>query len=219
MKHIALVVIAIFYCLVFFSKADGQQGKGRTKPQQKVSQPNRDTGQPTTNLGIELIEAAKAGNLERVKVLLSKGVDPNTRGKEDATPLIIASARGHIEVVKLLLDKGAQVNAQDASTMKLTSLMVAAFRGHARLVELLLDKGADPNIKDWREMPAMNYAAVADHKPIAELIYKGGGKFRELGIVDGILWIPLLPADGKCFEHLEQPPCGSGANPSPQKKN
>lgn len=161
----------------------------------------------------DLLVAVKAGDAKQVATLLAKGADPNARGEKGATPLLVASARNQIEVVELLVSKGAELNAQDTSTQKLTPLMVAAFRGHARVVELLLDKGADPTVADWQGLPAATYAAIAGHKALAQAIVKRGGTFPQLDIVKSAIWIPTLPADGRCFEHLEQSPCGPGANP------
>lgn len=161
----------------------------------------------------DLIGVVKGGDSKQVALLLANGADPNMRGEKGATPLLVASARDQVEVAELLVGKGAELNAQDTSSQKLTPLMVAAFRGHARMVELLLDKGADPKVADSQGLPAATYAAVAGHKELAQTIVKRGGTFPRLDIVKSALWIPMLPADGKCFDHLEQPPCGPGANP------
>ncbi len=50
-----------------------------------------------------LILAAYKGYPEIVELLLNKGADINTRGKEDLTALSSASKHGHTEIVKLLL--------------------------------------------------------------------------------------------------------------------
>ena len=58
-----------------------------------------------------LHDAAKRGNLKKVKQLLKEGVPVNSRNREGATPLHWAAFKGHAEVAKLLLKKGASVNA------------------------------------------------------------------------------------------------------------
>jgi ankyrin repeat protein len=57
-----------------------------------------------------LHKAAFAGDVERVKELLKKGADPNTKDKKGRTPLHAAAYKGHVEVVKLLLEHGADPN-------------------------------------------------------------------------------------------------------------
>ncbi|MBI5232961.1 MAG: ankyrin repeat domain-containing protein, partial [Deltaproteobacteria bacterium] len=64
------------------------------------------------DLGAELIEAAKAGDIEKAKHLLAKGADVNARRNDGATALMMASLQGHAEVVKGLLAKRADVNAR-----------------------------------------------------------------------------------------------------------
>ena len=46
-------------------------------------------------------------------MLLDKGADINSTGKDGLTPLSGASKRGHEAVVKLLLDKGVDINTTD----------------------------------------------------------------------------------------------------------
>ena len=75
-----------------------------------------DDGEP--KLGVSgdkylIHKTANIGNVERVKQLLSSGVDIELRNNAGGTPLHAASANGRIEVVKLLISKGANVNAQN----------------------------------------------------------------------------------------------------------
>jgi ankyrin repeat protein len=61
-----------------------------------------------------LHKAAFDGNAERVKELLKKGADPNTKDKKGRTPLHWAAPyKGHVEVVKLLLEHGADPNIKN----------------------------------------------------------------------------------------------------------
>lgn len=48
-----------------------------------------------------------------MRLLLEKGADFETRGKDGRTPLSYAAEKGHEAVVKLLLEQGADVNAED----------------------------------------------------------------------------------------------------------
>lgn len=61
-----------------------------------------------------LHEAARNGDIERLKSLLDNGADVNAKDeKNGAAPLHYAAGHGHARAVKLLLDKGAEVNARD----------------------------------------------------------------------------------------------------------
>ncbi|GLD99545.1 hypothetical protein PINS_up008271 [Pythium insidiosum] len=60
----------------------------------------------------QLLEAAKNGDVERVRSLLDEGVDVNARDDHDfCEPLHLAAQGGHADVVRLLLDRGADRDA------------------------------------------------------------------------------------------------------------
>jgi hypothetical protein len=84
---------------------------------------------------------AGRGDLARVKELLEKGADVNTRIIGRQTALHIASANGHKEIVELLLAHSADVNA--AAMYNRTAAEEAMKGGHTEIVELLISKGAD----------------------------------------------------------------------------
>jgi ankyrin repeat protein len=75
-----------------------------------------------------------------VKLLLERGVDPNTQDKDGDTPLHKAAYKGYVDVVKLLLEHGADPNIKNKSGI--TPLYWAVFRGHVEVVKLLLEHGA-----------------------------------------------------------------------------
>ena len=82
--------------------------------------------------------AAHNGHRGVVKVLLDRGVHPDTPGSNWCAPLHWAASRGHRDVVKLLLDFGADPNWADLNEW--TPLHSAANVGHRGVVLILLDK-------------------------------------------------------------------------------
>lgn len=91
------------------------EGKGTVidlKVGKKYTFPNRLAGEQDGEL---LRQAASEGNVQKVKELLDRGVDVNSRSQRGVTPLMLACAEGQIDVVKLLLARGADVNATDNS--------------------------------------------------------------------------------------------------------
>ena len=88
-----------------------------------------------------LHEAAKEGDLAKVKRLITEGSDVNVRDEIGFTPLHFAAYRGYKDVAGLLILKGANVNAADNKDT--TPLHLAAVRGHKEIVELLIVKGAN----------------------------------------------------------------------------
>lgn len=85
----------------------------------------------------EIIRAAHQGNIDRVRLLLDSGVDPNTEGKYGSSALFSAVRFGYTDIARLLFNAGA--------TLKPNLLYFAAESGHDDMVELLLEKGADIN--------------------------------------------------------------------------
>ena len=79
--------------------------------------------------------------MEKTRLLLDAGADPNARSGEGRTALLIAVGRsGSYPVVKLLLEKGASASARLSDGRGVLPLAIAA--RDASLLQLLLDHGA-----------------------------------------------------------------------------
>jgi len=66
-----------------------------------------------------LMLAARAGDVDAVKLLLAKGADPNTKEPaRDQTALMWAAAEGNTGVVKTLLEAGADIKARSKAPGK-----------------------------------------------------------------------------------------------------
>ena len=88
------------------------------------------------DLGDELIDAARDGDLTEVERLLEAGADVNWHNEWGSTALMW----GYTKIVELLVIAGADVNLEDNGGM--TALMWAIEYGNAEIVELLLNAGA-----------------------------------------------------------------------------
>ena len=92
-----------------------------------------------------LLQAAAAGDLPRVQVLLASGADCAARNTDGATALMLAAHAGRLDVVRALIDAGADVNATDERGWG--PLAKAVYnpdldRGFADVVEALIRAGA-----------------------------------------------------------------------------
>lgn len=90
----------------------------------------------------KLWEAARKGDVAKVKELLDKGVDVNAKTAYGMTAVGFAADQGHVEVVKLLIERKANVNVKD-TYYQATPLTWALMRQRAAVVKLLLQAGAE----------------------------------------------------------------------------
>ena len=87
--------------------------------------------------------AARRGDLENVKSLISKGANVNARDEYGDTPLLDTK---NVEVVKYLVSQGANVNTSNKNGF--TLLHTAAYEGDVDVVKFLISKGANVNAKN-----------------------------------------------------------------------
>ena len=119
-----------------------------------------------------LLRAAKAGDVEGVKLLLARGALPDLQNNLGATPLMAAAGIGWstvdirgrfrnepqcIEAAKLLIEAGADVNAVNNTGQ--TALHGAAQVGWTKFVRFLAASGAKLDVKDSRGATALDIAS------------------------------------------------------------
>ena len=118
----------------------------------------------------EIHDAARAGDLEKVKALLKTNPDLvfTNDDKFGGTPLVFAAEKGHKDVAELLLANKANVDARVIDGE--TPLHFAAELGHKDVVELLLAHGANINATNRDGFTPLHAAALAGHKDVVELL-------------------------------------------------
>lgn len=112
--------------------------------------------------------ATYTGKKEAVQLLLSCGVDIDTRSSHGATPLHKALARGWEDIVETLLEAGADANS--ALLYGRTPLHFAAALGQTQVTTSLLRSGADPTVRNvFRSFP-FEVALRYGHESIVEML-------------------------------------------------
>jgi len=144
--------------------------------QLKKQQPYRaklDRGDDTmlTTGTTPILRAAKAGDVEVIRLLLAKNADPKLATRAGINPVMAAAGLGTkeedttgrrktepeaIEAIKLLLDAGVDVNAVDGRGQ--TALHGAAEKGFDQVVKFLAANGAKLDIKDKQGKTSLDAA-------------------------------------------------------------
>jgi ankyrin repeat protein len=117
-----------------------------------------------------LFSAAMLGKTERVKSILSQGVDVNEKSTTGRTALMAACFNGNLRVVRILLAYGANVNLAD--NLGSTALMEAVTFGNEKLLNLLITAGADTTAIDKQNMSVLDKAKTTKHTHIVKSLEK-----------------------------------------------
>jgi cytochrome c len=132
------------------------------------------------SLAGEIHKAARKGDSEKVKQLISTGTVVDEKTGLGETALYIASKFGHAELVKFLISSGADVNVTINNVFGVAgnSLHDAAQWGHIEVVKLLLEAGIKHDLYFPLAGTPYHLAKLRGHKEIAELIKKKGIEIR-----------------------------------------
>jgi cytohesin len=121
----------------------------------------------------QMEDAVMKGQADVVKLLIDRGVDPDSHTPSGSTLIHDAGLKGHVAVAEVLLAAGASPNALNQTGA--TPLHDAALAGQLAMAQLLLSRGADVNALD-REFSAtpLHYAASWGREAMVELLLDKG---------------------------------------------
>ncbi|KAL5021726.1 hypothetical protein ScPMuIL_000881 [Solemya velum] len=128
-----------------------------------------------TDVDLQLLEAAKAGDLELIKKLVSANLHAvNCRDVDGrhSTPLHFAAGYNRVAVVEYFLQHGADVHAKDKGG--LVPLHNACSYGHYEVTELLIKHGACVNVADLWKFTPLHEAAAKGKFEICKLLLTNG---------------------------------------------
>ncbi len=182
MRRIVIAAVAVSALITlagassghFFKRADVAPAVG-SPPQQTASSKEssyRRASKSSDENAFRFMEAVIEGDTGKVRELLARGVDVNTKMEiSDWVALSSAASSGHTEIVRMLLDAGADVNTGGGA-----ALTTAAGSGHAEIVRLLLERGADVKAKRSDGLTALMLAAGGGQHDIARLLIERGAE-------------------------------------------
>ena len=97
-----------------------------------------------------LLFAARHGDIETGRLLVTQGADINDSAPTGASVLVVAAHSGHSDFARFALDAGADPNDMGAGY---APLHAAVLRGDVALVRALLTREADPNMRFEKGTP------------------------------------------------------------------
>ena len=129
---------------------------------------------------MDLYNAAKVGNLERLQMLLLEhgAVMNQGYGSFNETILSVSCWKGHLVVVRYLVEGGADIEKADPDGW--TPLHVASVYGCTEVVRYLLEQGADRDRRGNSGWTPLHFAARYNHLEVALLLMSYGSDLNAM---------------------------------------
>lgn len=120
-----------------------------------------------------IADAAMAGDLEAVRVLVKQGADVNAAQGDGLTALHWAARNGEVGMTELLVYAGAHLEAVTRNG-SYTALHLAGQAGKASTVKTLLKAGANPKAETSTGVTSLHFAAAAGAGEAVRLLLAHG---------------------------------------------
>lgn len=194
-KLCLIVIPCVFICLVFYISI------GLLRERQYHA-----AAKPEVYDGPEIHQAALAGDLEKIKSMLSQ--DAKLIGAQDKYgnfPIHLAAFKGHTEVVEFLIVRGANVNAKNKYDG--TPLYVASYAGREQVVKILVTHGANVDVamKDFKQVSQV--AMMEGYKDYNQMWQHLGGNINHKIYADS----PLKAAAANGYKTIAEILIANGA--------
>ena len=126
-----------------------------------------------SRIGSGLMIGAWEGNIEMMRLFISRGADINRMNGIGETAIILAAWRGHLEAVKWLVARGARINAPPRQW---SPLHYAVFAGHRPVVDYLMEQGADINALSTNGSSVLMMAIYEGREDLARMLIEKGAE-------------------------------------------
>lgn len=120
------------------------------------------------------MSAVKKGEIEKVKNMLDKGMDPNVYNMGGLTALHLTISKNNAEMAQLLIDRGADVNRPAKTASATTPLDSAIAYNKPDMVSVLTRNGAQLTIEDDSGWTALHRAVEQGRVEIVQALLDAG---------------------------------------------
>ena len=158
---------------------------------------------------VDIHEAVRSGNVEKIETALKSGEDVNSPDNWGRTPLIVALQQRQAPVVEMLIDRGASVATTDAWGR--TPLLVATQLKNTAAIRLLLEKKSDVNAANKNDITPLIAAAQTGNQEAATLLLGAGAAPDS---ADNLGWTALMWAAYRKDDAIVKLLLANGADPA-----
>lgn len=153
---------------------------------------------------IEIIEAARDGDVAEARGALLKGESVNSRSRSGTPVVITAIEHGNIAVLRFLLEQGANPDMLEKRSNR-SALLIASEVGNTAVVRLLLDAKADTSQADRQGETALMKAARAGAVDAVRLLIGAGADVNATDYAGhSALWHALDGRQKRIAELIQQ---------------
>jgi beta-lactamase regulating signal transducer with metallopeptidase domain len=165
----------------------------------------------------QLMEAAYAGDVSRVRQLIKDGANPDRGFPGDGSPLIAAARRNRADVIRVLLDAGADVDKGVPGDGN--ALIAAAQRGSVDAARILINRNADVDAYIPGDETPLIAAAANGELAIVKLLVEHHADVNRAYRVMGRLRSPLGMAQSHGYDDVAAYLRAHGAVADPKAAN
>ena len=153
---------------------------------------------------MNLYDAAKEGNLERVQLLVEQGAEKDeTFGDRQETALCVAAEKGHLDIIRYLVEQGSDIEKPDSYDW--TPLINLSFSGHLEVARYLLEQGANRDKTIHCGWTSLHLAANYGHLEITKLLMVYGADLNARDN-DGLMPIDMPGATEEIKQAIRDEP-------------
>jgi hypothetical protein len=178
---------------------------GGEKRTVSIEQIDDDVTTPPPKRTSPLFKAVESGDIDKIKKLLAKGEDINSRNKYNWTPLIQAIRCRQTEAALFLIEQGADVKLQarwgPRSEPEVESaIRWAAMQGDLAVLRQLIAAGANVDTRDGQGMTPAMFAANRGYIDLLQALIDAGGN---LNLQNNLGWTAVMYADPTRLDIVE----------------